>query len=239
MTPEEKFNELKSLFKRLSDEMCLLVEAFYAWKALVFSRSVLEIGEAQANKNAAIMQRHSDFFQVTEYSLLNTLILGASKFYDKHPKALSFDFLIQKLRESKDDITADLLEKIRPGTVFFSEEERNTFESFKEEDALEIDALRQKNESVIKNLKIIRDKSVAHTDIIPIKGAIIPNEVEQLITDTQEIFNKLSRFDRSTTMWDHLGDHVKNDVTFILENLERGENDRQREMDERWGRTTQ
>lgn len=235
MTPEEKFNELKTLFKRLSDEMCLLVEAFYGWRALVFSRSIIEVGEEQANKNVAIMRHHSDFFQVTEQGLLNTLILGISKFYDKHPKALSIDVLIKKLREYSSDITADLLEKIRPGTVFFSDEERASFVAFKEEDATEIEALRQKNESVIKSLKDIRDKTVAHTDIIPIKGSFIPNEVEQLIKDTQEIFNKLSRFDRSTTMWEHLGDHIKNDITFILENLERGEKVRQEEIDEKWG----
>jgi len=216
--------------------MCLLVEAFHAWRSLVFSRSIPEMGEERANKNAAILRHHNDFFQTVEYSLLNTVILGTSKFYDRHPKALSIDVLIQKLREYKDDITADLLEQIRPGTVFFSEEERADFVAFKEEDALEVEALRQKNEAVIKNLKDIRDKSVAHTDIIPIKGSIIPNEVEQLINDTQEIFNKLSRFERSATMWDHLGDNAKSDVTFILENLERGEAERQREIDERWGR---
>ena len=78
-------------------------------------------------------------------------------------------------------------------------------------------------------------KQFAHTDMEPIKGTFVPNEVEALIVAVQEIFNKLSgNFDSSSTTWKHLKDESIRSTKFLFENLERGEAQRRKEFDKKW-----
>ncbi len=78
MTPEDKYKEIEGMFKRLSDQMCRVVQAFYLWRALVFARSIPEVGKKQAEKNVEIMGFHKNFFTQTEDSHLTTFIIGIS-----------------------------------------------------------------------------------------------------------------------------------------------------------------
>jgi hypothetical protein len=235
LSPEEKYYELCRLFKVLSDEMCKVVEAFYIWRTLFFSRSVIEVGDEQAHRNVAIVNRYKDFFIQTEHSNLSYSIIGLMKFYDRDFRALSINTLANLLGKHKNDITADLLLKVRPGTIFFTEGDRKEYVPINNERLDEIKVLTRRNKKIIKALKKFRNKKLAHLDMIHEEISFIPNEVEQLIKDTQEMFNKLSLFDRTTTQWTHLGRGAESDTKFLLENLERGEKERIREINQELG----
>ncbi len=94
---KEKFLEIQSLFTRMSHEVvCIVVESYYIWRTLTLARSIPEIGEEKANKNAKLMNLYKEFFLSTENSHLQTFITGLMKFFDKDPRALSFNSLIKK-----------------------------------------------------------------------------------------------------------------------------------------------
>jgi hypothetical protein len=59
---KQKFQEIQKLFKRLSDNMGRVVESYYIWETLVFSKSISEVGEERAKKNVKIITPHKDFF---------------------------------------------------------------------------------------------------------------------------------------------------------------------------------
>lgn len=235
MTPQDKFNEVQGLFKRLSDEMCSVVEAFYLWRALIFSRSTKMVDEEQANRNAKLLTMYKYFFSQAEASLLSTFIIGISKFYDSDPRSLTLQTLIEKLRNYQNDINADILLGLFPNR-FNEEEIRKEYKPFDESDVKEIEELRKKNEKVIGDLKTIRNKQRAHTNLEAFSGTLIPNEVEELIKATQKMFNKLQeRFGRATTMWDHFQEYAERDVRYLLENIARGEEKRQEDFKKKYG----
>jgi len=230
MTPEEKYKEIERLFKRLSDEMCRVVQSFYIWESLVFSRSIIEAGEEQAKKNVEIMSFHKDFFNQTEDSHLTTFIIGISKFYDRNPKSLTLNTIIEKMREYQKDITAETLMNVYPNR-FNKEELRFNYKSFDERDINGIDVLWQDNKRIADNLRAIRNKRIAHNNIELIEITFVPKEVEKFIGDTQEIFNKLQgRFSEASTTWNHMKEDAERDTSTLLENLIRGEKQRKDEI---------
>jgi len=94
----------------------------------------------------------------------------------------------------------------------------------------EIEKLRTEHSSVIKELKLIRNKESAHTNAQNINGAFFPNKVENLIYAIQEMINKnSSRVDMSTTYWDHIKEGAVRDTNFILEVLHKFEQQRKKE----------
>ena len=232
---KEKFQEIQGLFKRLSHEMFEVVESYHIWATLVFSRSILEVGKEKAERNVAIMGLYKDFFVTTERNHMHAFIVGISKFFDRDPRALSVQQLIQKIKESEDIITAGIFKEACPDR-FFPEDFKDGYKPIHDEDIKYIEELRKKHESVIGNLKTIRDKQSAHTDMEVIKATFVPNEVVELIEAVQEMFNKLSgRFESATTTWRHLKDDAVRNTEFLLENLERGEVARMKEIKEKWG----
>ena len=234
---KEKFKEIQEMFKRLSSEMCEVVESYHIWATLVFSRSILEIGKEKAEKNVEIMGLYKDFFVTTERNHMHAFIVGISKFFDRDSRVLSIQQLIQKIKESEDIITADIFKEVCPNR-FFPEDFKDGYKPIHDKDVKYIEELRKKHEPIIGNLKTIRDKQSVHNDMKVIKATFIPNEVVKLIEAIQEMFNKLSgRFESSTTVWHHLKDDAVRSTKFLLENLERGEVARMKEDKEKWGYT--
>jgi len=224
---KEKFLEIKELFWRLSQEMCTLVESYYIWRALAFARSIPEVGQEQADKTAKLMNSYKDFFMATEYSHLQTFVIGLMKFFDKYPQALSFAGLVREIEKNKKIFTLDLIKTIYPERKI----DHDNYEPIDQETMSHVEQLSVKYKSIIKSLKDVRDKQFAHTDIRPIKGTFVPNEVESFIEAVQETFNKLSiRFDSSSTIWNHLKDDSIASTRFLLENLEKGDNQYREEI---------
>lgn len=227
---KNKFLEIRELFKRLSHQICLVVTSYYIWRTLRFSRSIDEVGKEKADKNAKLMSSYSNFFIPTEDSHVQTFVLGLMKFFDKDRRALSFQNLIKEIEENKSVFTPEVLKAVHPKLDEIGAIESD-YVPINQETIDEVDRLRKKHDILISNLKDIRDKQFAHNDIEVIKGVFVPNEIEELITAVQEMFNKLSgTFDLSSTVWDHLKDEAVNDTKYLLESLEHAEVEREREM---------
>lgn len=244
-TAKMKYEEIRNLFKRLSDEMCKVVESYYIWETLVFSRAIPEVGKEVAEKNAKTMTIYKDFFVTTEHNHMEAFILGISKFFDRDSRALSIQQLIGKIKESQDLITADFFKEHFPDRLF-PEDFKDGYKPIHDEDIKFINGLREKHDALIGILKIIRDKQIAHTDIEIIENketvrSFVPKEVIELIEAIQQMFNKLSsRFESSTTVWDHMKRDSVGQTKYLLENLERGENamreEFSKEYKEKWDR---
>lgn len=232
---KEKFIEIQNLFKRMShEEMCVVIESYYIWRTLVFSRSITEIGKEVAEKNAKLMSLYKEFFLPTEQSHFHVFITGLLKFFDRDTQALSFNKLINKIQANKNSFTKEILESVHPhlkemGFV------KDNYSPIIQEDIDHFEGLISKHKDLIENLKDIRDKQLAHTDLKAHNGTFVPNEVEELIQAIQEIFNKFTKtFDQSSTIWNHLKEDSVRSTNFLMENLERGEKVRLEEIRKKW-----
>lgn len=219
---KKKFIETQGLFKRMSHEICIVIESYYIWRTLTFARSIPEVGQEQADKNAKLMAIYKDFFIPTEQSHLHTFIIGLMKFFDKNPRALSVAGLAREIERNKDIFTVDIVRSIYPDLARIGAVEDN-YVPINQEVINSINQLRENHETLITNLKNIRDKQCAHTDMETIKGTFVPLEIETLIEAIQETLNGLSGiFDLSSTTWDHLKHDSIGSTQFLLKNLERG-----------------
>jgi len=235
-TTEEKFLYIKALFIRMShEEMCVVVESYYIWRTLTFARSIPEVGKEKAENNAKLVNLYKEFFIPTEQSHLQTFILGLMKFFDKDSRALSINALIKQIEENKDVFTSEILESIHPHLKEIGAITQN-YLPISQESIDYFEKLYEKHKNLINNLKDIRDKQFAHTDMQAIEGTFVPNEIEELIEDLQEMFNKLSHsFDISSTIWNYLKEDSIRSTRLLLENLERGEIQRLVEIKRKWG----
>lgn len=233
--PKERFLEIQQLFRRMSNEICVVVESYYIWRALVFARSIPEVGQERADKNAQLMSFYKDFFIPTEHSHLQVFIVGLMKFFDKNPSALSFKGLISQIQFNKDDLTIEDLKNARPHLEDV-ELAKDSYSPIKEETINYLEEIFKKHESLIPKLKDIRDKELAHIDIKAHMGTFVPNEIEILIEDIQSMFNKLSNdFDLSVTVFSHLKEDSISNTHFLLETLEKGEEQRKEEIRKKYG----
>ena len=232
---KKKFLEVKELFNRMSHEISAVIESYHIWPTLTFSRSIPEVGKEQAEKNAALLSLYKDFFIPTEQSHLQTFVIGLMKFFDRHSQALSIAGLIRELEKNKSIFTADVVRSTfkDPGGY---DPIKDDYEPITQEIKDKIEELRKPHETLIANLKDIRDKQFAHADMETINGTFVPNEVEALIVAVQEMFNTLSgNFDSSSTIWNHLKDESIRSTQFVFENLNRGEIQRKEEMRKMYG----
>lgn len=232
---KEKFVETRNLFKRMSDEIIIVVGSYYIWRTLFSALSIPEVGKDVAEKNARLMNLYKDFFVSTERAHLQNFVLGVMKFFDKNPLALSFKGLIGQIQFNKENLTIQDLKEAHPHLEQIGAVPVN-YSPVKEETTDIVDGIIKKHEGLLLKLKDIRDKELAHTDIEPHKGDFIPNEVEILIHDIQETFNKISNdFDLSVTTFNFIKQDAINSTRFLFDNLERGEAKRQKEIEEKYG----
>jgi len=106
---KEKFEEILKIFKRLSDEMCKTVESFYVWETLYLSRSIPTVGKEQAERNVQVINSYLNFFLTTENSLIDSFIIGISKFFDIDSRNFSIYFLINEIKRNKEIFAKETL----------------------------------------------------------------------------------------------------------------------------------
>lgn len=218
----------------MSHEICVVVESYYIWRSLVFARSIPEVGQERADKNAKLMSVYKDFFIPTEQSHLQTFIIGLMKFFDRDSRSLSFANLLKVIGENKELFTPDVIREVFPhldsiGAI------KSDYTPIKQETIDRFEAFKLEHATLIESLKDVRDKQFAHTDMEPIKATFVPNEIEILITAIQEMFNTISAdFDLSSTTFEHLQKDSIRSTTNLLENLERGEIQWRKEIENSW-----
>ncbi len=112
---------------------------------------------------------------------------------------------------------------------------KNEYKPIHNDDLEYIENLRKKYESVINTLKKIKNERIAHMDMRAIEISFITKEVAELIEAIQRILNKLSgRFASFETNWSRLKDDAINQTKLLLENLEKGQEQRMKEIKEKY-----
>lgn len=228
--PVEKFKEIKSLFKRLSDEMCLIVESYYIWRTLTFAVSILEVGEEKANRNVQIISRYADFFVATRHSHFQTFVLGLYKFFDTTGGTLSVRKLIEEIDKYQYAFKPEVVRLALPqlGEHGLIPDDYTPIDAATLAKIAFLEAEQNRIRGTLENIR----HGVAHAVLDKKQDVFIPAEVEYFISVVQEIFNTLSgKFDLSSTHWGHLQDGAIYATNYLLDDLERGE---QKRMEE-WG----
>jgi len=233
-TNKEKFIEILGHFRQLSDEMSKTVQSFFIWRTLYLSRSIEEAGQKIAERNVEIINSYKNFFIQTEDNHLHSFVIGVSKFFDKDARALSIQFLINKIKDSAEIFTRETIIEAYPER--FNTVDMHSCAPIENEDEQKIKEIKEKYQPLIDKLKDFRDTRSAHHDVKITDLTFIPTDVEGLINAIQEILNIISaRFNDSTTDWRMLKEGAIRETNLLLENLDRGEKQRIKELKEEYG----
>ncbi|MFZ2886776.1 MAG: hypothetical protein WA021_03080 [Minisyncoccia bacterium] len=225
----KKFIEIRGLLKRLSDEMCLVVESYYIWSTLTFAVSVPEVGQEKAERNVRILSRYNDFFTATKHSHFQTFVLGVNKFFDKSSGSLSLDRLIREISKYQYAFKPEVVRVALPelGQRGFVPDD---YKPIDQATTQTIQKLKNEHKEILSILEGIRHEQVAHAAVQTVKRDIVPVRIEEFISAIQEMFNTLSgKFDLSSTHWGHLQDAAIYTTAYLLDDLELGEKKRMEE----------
>lgn len=203
---------IKQYFQITTDRMFTALESFHLWKKMNALMNVNEVGPEVAQKNVDIFRKHWDFFHPVMAGAYKMFIIDLSIFFDaeKYEDTFSLHKLVESIKENISETEyKDLLKKIKD--------------------------IKQKHGPAINLLLTLRNSDVAHQKMEKKKRLIIYKEIEDLFVGVQEILNLLSKyFNGAFTVWDHVGKNVEHGTEWVMENLERGEKDRLKEIEEKY-----
>lgn len=183
-TAEQDFADLKNRMNRV-------VLTYYVYKSLRRSINVPEVGPEVAKENAAIQNEHLTFWTVTEWALINYIVINLHKFFDKPRDALKLKTL---LNSYKGDPSIKNLENLidSQGEVIKRLEE-------------------------IRNDIAAHEKKGNVTSKIVLPSL---EDLEGLISTVQQVINDLSyKFNQSTTSWEGLQSQAETDTEFLIDTL--------------------
>lgn len=208
--------EEKSLliFREARSRMLSAFSSYFIWKHIIKSININEVGLKEAEKNVERINKYSFFTLPTIDSHYQRFILCSCLFFEseKYEDTLSLGKLKQIVKDSAGNEAFINLEK-------------------------EISEIKRKNGKGISLLIKLRNEEVVHRKIDINKK---PISIEfSLIEDTfrgmQDIFNKLSKFfDDSSTMWDMIERDAVWHTNWVIENIDRGEIQRLKEIKEEY-----
>jgi AbiU2 len=185
--------------KRLQDRMFRAFHIYLAWKALKTSMFIPMRGKEEVERRVEIMNRYlgGGIFNAFIISLEVTFVLEVKKFFEKRPDSLGIYDFDNVINEGSKKQIRDIVAK---------PEVQATFEM----------------------IEVLRNKLFAHDEKIMAERKMPAiTAIDDLFKSLQEILNIISKDITSAYMvWDHLSDDVEPAISYLLDNLERGEKKR-------------
>lgn len=230
-----EFETLIGYIDQLRSRYFRTISAFYAYEALREAKASNIHGQEKAEENVEVIKRYKDFFLPVEEALRVYFFIELAKLFDATNQSLHMDKVLNFTESNLRHLTVDAFMEynIDQGREFLNsltEEYRGVAHA----DLLEIRVLLEAHKNTLEKLRIYRDKWLAHEDIRkPDLPDITGLELRALFDVFQKILNTLtSKLNSSSTLWDHVECEVKHHVNLVIENLQRFEPYRLKEIDE-------
>lgn len=192
------------LFDIATDRMYSILNSYFIWKWINLSINTNKDGAEKAYDNLdQVVNKYKYFFQQTLVNSFNSFIIDLAIFFDKNYDEV---FTLKKLTKAvSPTLTKEVLQKV--------------------------ENLIKPNFETINLVRQLRNK-VAHASLIDIPNKFVLYEsFEKLFAALHEVINLLSiTHDGSVTTWNHVEKDVEADLSWIFANLKRGENERIKEI---------
>ena len=205
--------QFEILLDRATNRMLSALGAYHIWKWMEIARNLNQPGgKERTERNLEIMNRHNLFFAQLRDSTYKTFVADLWIFFDKdgYDDAFSLDKLIES---TKDKLTQVQIDQIK-----------NDIEKIKREHGVSIGFIQE-----------LRNADVAHQEIDARPRHLNYASVENLFAGVQKILNLISNtHSRSVHWWNHVEEEIDRQMNWILDNLERGEAARLKEIEEEW-----
>ncbi|MEI6553655.1 MAG: hypothetical protein WCO09_03740 [bacterium] len=197
----EKANEVAT------NRMLTALGAYHIWKWISNSVNINnDGGKKEAYRILNILNKYNAVFQQLRISTYKSFVADLCIFFDKngYEESFSIEKLLGLVNISRIEI--DVLRK-------------------------KIEKIKRKNGSSINLLQELRNADVGHQELDRKARHLQYKIIEDLFLAVQEILNLISNsHNRSISSWDHIGEEIEHEMKWIINNLERGEEQRIKEI---------
>lgn len=201
------------LLDRATNRMLSALGAYHIWKWLNIAINLNQLGgKDRTERNLEIMNRHNLFFSQLRNSTYKTFVADLWIFFDKD--SYNDSFSLDKLIETtQDKLTQKQIDKMRH----------------------QVERIKRGHGISIGFIQKLRNADVAHQEINARPRHLNYASVEKLFDAVQEILNLISQtHSKSVHWWGHVAEEVDRQMNWVVDNLERGEKSRLREIDEKY-----
>lgn len=229
----QEFTTFMEYLKKLQDRYFFMLSAFYTREALEELRAPNIVGKEEAQKNIETMNKYNNFFSLSKESLRVYFLLELAKLFDVSNESLHINKMVNFTESNIQKLSVNDFLEFNQDRKFIKE----MIESYKginNKDLKHIKLLISKHSATIQNIKIYRDKYLAHDDVTKTSVVLTPKMIKPLFEIIEKILNLFSlKVDHSTTMYNYVEKECKNDTKSVVNYLKRFELHRLKEIEEK------
>ena len=224
----QEFTTLISRLKTMKSRYFFVLSTFYVSEAMIELREV--------EKNRETMNKFNNFFDFTQKALQVYFLLELAKLFDYSDQALHITKIINYTESNLRSLSAKDFAESNQSREFIDELVEN-YRGMSHTDLYKIKSQLKQHRTTIRKLTTYRNKYLAHDDLKKVDVELTYDEITSILKILEEILNLFSsRFDASTTLYNHIEIGCKNDTKMVVEYLSRFEPYRLKEIDEQYDR---
>lgn len=230
MTDELKivsnFDRLMNYAKAMHKSYFFTLSAFYSYEALL--EAIVE------KENSKVIGDFKDFFLPTLESLRVYFFLELAKMLDHSDQSLHINKILNFTESNLKSLTADaFVEYNKNQDRVFTEELAANYRGIDYNNFLSLKQKIEERQKIIEDLKIYRNKWLAHDDINkPAIPNIGPKEIRDLFNIIETILNFITgELNSESWMYSHIEEDTKYKTKLVIEYLNRFEPYRIKEIE--------
>ena len=231
---EKAFAILFDYAKRLRSRYLNTLAAFKIFERFSRLSAINIVGKRKAEKNTKIFNSYRYFFAITKESAKCYFLIELAKFFDNCGESLTVYSVISYAEKNVAKLTKqDFLNFHRDRQIL-----PELFARYKQLSLSDLKKIKdriKRNEHLIKNLKIYRDKYLAHDDIIKKQVGINNKEIKVLFNIVKSVIALLyNKLDFSVISYVNFEKEPIEDLNRLMENLIKCEQLRLDEIRKKW-----
>lgn len=217
--PENEFKTLVDYAEKMRKRYFNTLAAFKIYEGFCKLSAPNVVGRKKAEKNVRILKNFRYFFITTKESTRCYFFIELAKFFDTSTQSLTINKVIDYAEKNIGKFTKKDFLKYHEGRKILPE----LFAEYRPLTLCDLKKIKKRlfaNKAVINNLKIYRDKYLAHDDIKKIKVEISPREVIALLDIVKSTIGLLySKLDFSVNSYTNFEKNPVEELDEVVENL--------------------
>lgn len=220
----KEFSVFVKYLKKLKERYFFTLSAFFVYEGLRELSADNIVGEKEADRNVKTMNRFNEFFGSSKEALRVYFLLELAKLFDSSNQALHVDKIVNFAQSNIKKFSVSDFVEFNQDNKFIKELVAN-YNGISNKDLQRLRLLISSQKDTIDNLKIYRDKYLAHDDLVKVNvDNLNPEKIKNLFSIIEEILNLFSsKLDDSITKYDHIENICKDKTKMVVEYLERFE----------------
>lgn len=219
----QEFNKLVSYIEVAKKRYFFALSMFYAYEGLCDQLAPNIVGDKMANENVKIFRDFNNFLSPSKEALRVYFFLELAKLFDAADGSLHITKIVNYTQSNIAKLTAADFAEYDQDREFVDILVAD-YQGISREDLLVIKKELEDHQGIIEKIKTYRDKFLAHDDIKKPEIEITGEEIRAVLNLLEKVLNLFSsRLISTTSIYDHIEDDTKAQISTFVDHLKRFE----------------